>query len=280
MLLKNHIQDFLQFKPELQSFLYRLLTNKEDAEDIIQETYIKVHQNIHSFKEESSFKTWVFTIALNLSKNHLKKQKRWLENAQDYGAELHANNEGMWNKMQEVFNDTPDRKYEIKEHIAYCCNCIFKTLELHQQICLWLKEVYHFQVNEIMKITGLSEGKVKHAIADGRKNMIRVFDNRCSFVSKKGVCHQCTVLKGNLNPEHNAQKEVIQLKMVKEGKNPDKEHLLNLRFELTSTINPLDAPNSILNTYMLENSENWVAMGKEKKVFGSEENKVVEGCEF
>lgn len=280
MLLKTHIQDFLQFKSELQSFLYRLLTNKEDVEDIVQETYIKVHRNINSFKGESSFKTWVFTIALNLSKNHLKKQKRWVENAQDYGAELHANDEALWSKMRDVFSDTPDKTYEIKEHIAYCCNCIFKTLELHQQICLWLKEVYHFKVHEIVEISGLSEGKVKHAIADGRKNMVRIFDNRCSFVSKKGVCHQCTVLKGNLNSEHNAQVEAVRLKMVKEGDNPDKEHLLNLRFELTSTLDPLNAPNSILNTYMLENIENWVAQGKQKKVLGENEQKVVHGCEF
>lgn len=280
MLLKNHIQEFTTLKPELQSFLYRMLTNKQDLEDIVQETYIKVHQNLSSFKGESSFKTWVFTIALNLAKNHLQKQKRWVENAQDYGAEIHASDTALWNKMREVFTDTPDKTYEIKEHIAYCCNCIFKTLELNQQICLWLKEVYHIKVHEIIQITQLTEGKVKHAIADGRKNMIRIFDNRCSLVSKKGACHQCTVLKNNLNPSHNAQVEATKIKMVKDGNNSDKEHLLNLRFELTSKINPLDAPNSILNTYMLENSENWVALGKERKVFGDEDNKVVEGCEF
>ena len=280
MLLKKHTQEFLQIKPDLQSFLYRMLTNKQDMEDIVQETYIKVNQNINNFKGESAFKTWVFAIALNLAKNHLKKQKRWLDNAQDYGAELHSSDEGLWNKMREVFASTPDRIYDIKEHIAYCCNCIFKTLELNQQICMWLKEVYHFKVHEIIEITGLSEGKVKHAIADGRKNMIRIFGNRCSFVSKKGVCHQCTVLKGNLNPEHNAQIEAAKLKMVKEGNNPDKEHLLNLRFELTSTIDPLNAPNTILNTYMLENSENWVASGQQKKVFADDQRKIVPGCEF
>ncbi len=89
-----------------------------------------------------------------------------------------------------------------------------------------------------------------------------------------------TVLKGNLNPSHNAQMEAAKLKMVKEGNNPDKEHLLNLRFELTSTINPLDAPNTILNTYMLGNSENWVTLGKERKVFGNEDYKIVEGRGF
>ena len=278
MLLKNHVQDFLELKPKLQSFLYRLLTNKQDVEDLIQETYIKVHQHIESFKGDSSFQTWVFTIALNLARNHLSKQNRWLENGQDYGATLHAVDKGLWMKMRDVFSDTPEKQYEIKEHIAYCFNCINKTLEPNQQICLLLKEVYNFKVSELIQITKLTEGVVKHAIADARKNMIRIFDNRCSFVNKKGICHQCSVLKGNLNPKQNAHQEALKLKMVKEGKNPNKNHLLNLRLELVKEIDPLNAPNTILNTYMLESHEKWVSEGIERNVLGEKNDRIVKGC--
>jgi RNA polymerase sigma-70 factor (ECF subfamily) len=269
MLLKDHIQDFLEFKPELQSFIFRLLTNRKDSEDIVQETYIRVHENIDSFKGDSSFKTWVFSIALNLSKNHLGKQKRWLENAQDYGAMLHVHSPQHWKTFIEVFETTPDKKYEIKEHIVYCFNCINKTLLIDQQLCLLLKDVYEFKVDEIIKITGLTEGKVKHAIADARKNMIRIFDNRCAFVNKKGVCHQCTTLKGNLNPKQNAHVEANEIKMVKEGNSPDKEHLLNLRIEMVKSINPLNTLNTKMNVFMLESCEQWVKEGIEKKILES-----------
>lgn len=277
MLSNNYLKDFSKFRPELQSFIFRLLTNRQDSEDIVQETYIKVQQNIDTFQGQSSFKTWVFSIALNLSKNLLNKQKRWLENAQDYGARLHQVSNEYAVKMQGVFAQTPEKVYEIKEHIVYCFNCINKTLELHQQICLLLKEVYNFKVVEIMQITGLTEGKVKHAIADARKNMIRIFDDRCSFVNKKGVCHQCTTLKGFMNPEHDAQMEAVKLKMVKERDNPDKEHLLNLRLELVRNINPLSAPNSILNTYMLESCEEWVSEGMKRNVLAKGEHAFVSG---
>ena len=246
-----------------------MLTNREDAEDIVQETYIKVHKNIETFKGESSFKTWVFSIALNLSKNHLSKGKRWLENAQDYGAMLHAYSPEHWAKFQQVFESTPDKAYEVKEHIAYCFNCINKTLELNQQVCLLLKEVYEFKVLEIMQITNLTEGIVKHAVADARKNMVRIFDNRCAFVNKEGVCHQCTTLKGNLNPKQNAHVQSLKIKMVKEGNNPNKERLLNLRLELVKNIDPLSSPNTLVNTFMLESCENWVEEGIEKKVLES-----------
>lgn len=269
MIRKDQIQEFLNFKPELQSFVFRILTNKQDAEDIVQETYLKVHQNIEAFRGESSFKTWVFSIALNLSKNLLTRQKRWLENAQDYGAMLHVHSPARWTALKNVFDSTPDKTYEVKEHIAYCFNCINKTLELNQQICLLLKEVYDFKIHEIMEITKLSEGIIKHAIADARKNMIRIFDDRCSFVNKGGSCHQCTTLTGSLNPKQNAQIEALKIKMVRDGDSSDKGRLLDLRLELVKNIDPLNSSNSLVNTFMLEHSEKWVKEGIEKKVLKS-----------
>jgi RNA polymerase sigma-70 factor, ECF subfamily len=259
-------EDFLLFKNELKSFIFRLTTNREDTEDIVHDTYLKAIDSLHTFQGLSSLKTWVFAIALNLSRNHLRKQKRWLENAQDYGAMLHVSSQKHSEKLQAVFDATPEKNYQITEHIAYCFNCINKTLELTQQVCLLLKEVYEFKVSEIVAITNLSEGVVKHAIADARHHMIRIFDDRCAFVNKNGACHQCTALKGHLNPKHNAHMEALKIKMVREGINPDKEHLLNLRLELVKVVDPLDSPNSLLNTFMLENSENWVNEGIEKKV--------------
>ena len=259
-------EKFIEFKEQLSSFLYRLLTNKQDVEDIIQDTYIQVFDKIETFKNTSSFKTWVFTIALNKARNHLTKLKRWSENTQDYGANLHEQSTELWDKMVSVFETTPDKQYEVKEHPTYCFNCINKTLKIEQQTCLLLKEVHNFKVHEIIKITGLSEGKVKHAIADARKNMIRIFDNRCSFVNKKGVCHQCTTLTGMLNKKQNTEEQLNKLRLIQENNNPDKEYLLNLRIEIVKSINPLNAPNFNMHNYMLSSAEKWVEMGKEKKV--------------
>jgi RNA polymerase sigma-70 factor, ECF subfamily len=262
----DYTTTFLEFRAQLKSFIFRLVTNHEDAEDIVQDTFIKVQQNIDSFKGDSSFKTWVFAIAVNLSKNHLNKSKRWLENSQDYGAMLHVKSPQHWSDFKAIFESTPDKTYEIREHIAYCFNCINKTLRIEQQVCLLLKEVYDFTVEEVMNITSLSEGKVKHALADARKDMMKIFDNRCAFVSKKGVCHQCTTLKGILNPEQNAHIEANRIRMVKDGQSTDKENLFDLRIDIVKAIDPMNSPNSLLNIFMLRNAEKWVQEGLEKKV--------------
>lgn len=264
---QNFKEEFVSFKEELSSFVFRLVTNQQDVEDIVQDTFVKVDKSIDSFRGNSTFKTWVFAIATNTAKNYLKKRNRWSENAQDYGANLHMQSEDHWNRFIDVFNSTPDKIYEIEEHISYCFNCINKTLETSQQICLLLKEVYEFKISEIMEISGLSEGKVKHALANARKNMVRIFDNRCALVNKQGACHQCTSLTGILNPKQNAQIKANEIEMVKNSNSHDKEHLFNLRMDIIKRIDPLNAPNSLVNIYMLENCEDWVKEGKRKKVF-------------
>ncbi|MDO5968557.1 RNA polymerase sigma factor [Flavivirga aquimarina] len=280
MTKQQYESEFIGFKNELSSFVFRLLTNRQDTEDIVHDTYIKGLDNIKKFQGKSSLKTWVFSIALNSAKNQLKGKKRWLENSQDYGASLHSKSPELMDKMRVVFETTPEREYEIKEHIAYCFNCINKTLLLKQQVCILLKEVYHFKISEIIEITSFTEGIVKHSLADARKNMIRIFDNRCAFVNKKGICHQCTTLKGVLNPKQDAHVKAQELKLVKERDQQNSDYLFDLRLELVQGIPPLNAKNSILNTYMLENNENWVEEGKEKNVLGENTDAIVSGCKL
>ncbi|MEL6537139.1 MAG: RNA polymerase sigma factor [Bacteroidota bacterium] len=206
-------QQFHQLTPELTSYLFRLVSNKEEAEDIVHDTYLKVVSKIDSFAGLSSFKTWVYTIATNIAKNKLVRQNRWIVQAQDYGASLHGKSPQHWEVFQQVFQSTPEQEYSIKEHLVYCFNCMNKTLEIEQQICLLLKEVYDFKVKEIMVITELSEGKVKHAIANARTTLTEIFDRRCAMVNQKGVCNQCSELTGILNPKQNIQERVNQLRL-------------------------------------------------------------------
>ena len=258
--------EFIAFKAKLSSFVFRLVTNKQDTEDIVQETYLKAFEKIDSFQGKSSFKTWVFTIALNLAKNHLKKQKRWLENAQDYGAMLHAKSKKHWDAFQSVFESTPEQEYSIKEHLVYCFNCMNKTLELEQQICLLLKEVYDFKVKEIIGIMKLSEGKVKHALTNARKNLNAIFEKRCAIVNQNGMCNQCSELTGILNPKQKVQEKVNQLKLAKQKHTTSNDRLLDIRLDMVKSLNPLQSNNTLITTYFLENSEKWVKEGKQKNI--------------
>ena len=61
-----------QHQASLKSFLYRFTTSTEDTEDIAQETFAKEYQKLDTFTGNSSFNTWLFSIATNLAKDHLR----------------------------------------------------------------------------------------------------------------------------------------------------------------------------------------------------------------
>lgn len=56
-------------------FVLRIVKNNEDAEDIVQDAFVKAYEKLHTFKGDSKFKTWLFSIALNLARQHLRKRK-------------------------------------------------------------------------------------------------------------------------------------------------------------------------------------------------------------
>lgn len=263
--VKNYQEEFIAFQDALKSFLYRLVTHRQEAEDLAQETYIKAFQKLDSFNQKSSFKTWVFTIATNLAKDSLRARKRWGEDWMDLVKDAHVENVELRAKKMEVSKNSPHGTFVMKEHLNYCFSCTSKTLLLTNQICLLLKEVYSFSVPEIMLITDLTEGKVKHAIADSRKDLTRIFEKKCALINKEGVCGQCSGLNKIFNPAAETQQEVNRLKIVKEKRNKNYEELLDLRLQMVSALDPLAGESTDLHNYLIENSPSWAEAQKEKK---------------
>jgi RNA polymerase sigma-70 factor (ECF subfamily) len=66
----------LKYQKPLYSLLYRMVSNHEDASDILQKTFIKAFTGLHSFERRASFKTWLYQIAINLAKNVYRDRAR------------------------------------------------------------------------------------------------------------------------------------------------------------------------------------------------------------
>ncbi len=253
MTLEEFQSEFITFQRDLKSYLLRILGSKQDAEDISQDAYIKASQKLSTFKGNSTIKTWVFSIATNLSRDHFRGKKRWSVNCMTNAADHAKATPEIMQRMMDVSEKSPAGKMEIKEHIDFCFTCMGKTLPIENQVALILKDVYSFKVVEIMKIMDLSEGKVKHAIADARNALMNIFDKKCALVSKTGACHQCSELNGILNPKQNQQEELMKIKMAEEAKaGRSSDHLYQLRAELIKSIDPLNASGSDLHNYFLD----------------------------
>ncbi len=238
---------FAGFHSQLKSYLWRLLTNREDVDDLAHDTFIRAFTNISSFNQESSLKTWVFKIATNLAYDHLRKFKRWKADAQDRGADLAIGSDEVREAFRVIHDNSNAGAYEMREHIDFCFTCISKTLTIENQVALILKEIYEFQIKEIGLILGKTEGVIKHLLNDARNTMTDIFEYRCALINKNGVCHQCSHINEIYNPKHNQQEELMKLDLVKGSKKYNRDELFTLRALLVKSIDPLHASGTDLH---------------------------------
>ena len=245
-------REFEHISRPLKSFLLRMTASVADAEDIVQDTYVIAQEKIHAFRGESSLKTWLFAIASNLAKDNLRAKKRWPEHVLDVTKSAALSNREFFQEAMQIRMTSPQGNYEIKEHIVFCFGCISKSLPLEQQLCLFLKEVYEFKVNEIAEIVNTTEAMVKYYLHSGRSKMIQIFDGRCALINKEGVCHQCSELNGIFNPMQNSQEELMKLQLVRDSTNGDKEHLFDLRARIVRDVDPFESPAAELQLHHLE----------------------------
>jgi len=232
---------FAEFQDQLKSYLYRLLTDRNDVDDLTHDTFIKAFTRISTFNQDSSLKTWVFKIATNLAYDHLRKMKRWQADAQDRAADLAIGSEDIRRAFWIVHDTSNTGVYEMKEHIDYCFTCISKTLPIEKQVALILKDIYDFQVKEICLILGKTEGVIKHLLNDARNIMTDIFEHRCALINKNGVCHQCSHINEIFNPKQDQQEALMKLDLVKGSKKYNREELFTLRTVLVKAIDPLNA---------------------------------------
>src|SRR6267378_8035704 len=65
-----------RYQTRLLNFVYRTIGDRDRAEDLVQEVFIRVHRHLHRFDQSKKFSTWVYTIASNLAKNELRNRSR------------------------------------------------------------------------------------------------------------------------------------------------------------------------------------------------------------
>ena len=262
---------FAEFQNQLKSYLYRLLTDRDDVDDLTHDTFIKAFDKIATFNQHSSLKTWVFRIATNLAYDHLRKLKRWPTDAQDQGANLAIGTAEIGQAFRIVHQTSNAGAYEMKEHIDFCFTCISKTLPIENQVALILKDVYDFPVKEIGLILDKTEGIVKHLLIYARDTMTGIFDNRCALVNKNGACDQCSQLNGIFNPKQDQQEARMKLELAKGSTKFDRAELFKMRTTLVKAIDPLHSSGTDLHDLIFRCTK--TAIGEVADFFDLTQNK-------
>jgi len=131
----------LKYQKEIYFLAYRMVLNKEDAADVVQEIFVQVFRKIHQFRSASTFKTWLYRVAINQCKNFfrtLKKNREYVP-IEDY-----------------VVTDPNDSQLDVllkNERVALISETVGK-LPKKQKAVLILRTYHELSYKEIAEIVG------------------------------------------------------------------------------------------------------------------------------
>ncbi len=150
-----------RYRDRLMNFAYRFVNDDEQAEDIVQDTLLKLYTHRHYYRNIAKFSTWIYTIAGNLAKTELRKRKRHkVTNLSQMGRE--------------------EREYELPSveaesgqivHEQYAEKQIqqaIQTLPLHFRTVIILRDIQELSYEEISNIVDVPLGTVKSRINRAR----------------------------------------------------------------------------------------------------------------
>ena len=138
--------------------LYSLLGNEADAEDAAQETAIKVYRNLHLFRGESKFRTWVLSIARNEGLARLRKLARLREDSLEAETEEQGGN--YTPAILTSWREIPIEALERKEVSDLVRKAIEDLPEKYRNVIL-LRDIEEMDGRESAAVLGISEGAVK-----------------------------------------------------------------------------------------------------------------------
>ena len=155
-------------KNKIYALALKMTANAQDAEDIVQETFIKAIDNIEQFRGESSFGTWLYAIALNQARAHLAKQKQTdLKPIEEYlptrsADDLHSlDNHNLfdWKDPHRLLED---------EQLRAIIDAAIADLPVKYREAFLLRYIEELSIKEIAKIINESVASTKSRVLRAR----------------------------------------------------------------------------------------------------------------
>jgi RNA polymerase sigma-70 factor, ECF subfamily len=148
------------------SLAFRMLGDKDQAKDIVQETMVTIWQKIESIKTAEVYKTWIYKVVINKCYDQLRNKKRNRE---------HMADEKTWLILSERIFQLPSAQLENDE-IARMIGMLTNRLSPKQKAIFILSEIDELTGDEISKITGISKPVIKANLYYARKSIFGMIE--------------------------------------------------------------------------------------------------------
>ena len=165
----NHL--VFRYKDRLFNYIYQFVHDIDLAEDLLQDTFLKLYTHKNSYKEIAKFSTWIYTIAGNFAKTELRKFKR---------RKTYSHSDLSFNDNEFIIEDknkTPSDVF-LDEGLRKSLHQCLSSLPLNFKNIIILRDIQELSYDEISTIVELSLGTVKSRINRARIKLYECLQNK------------------------------------------------------------------------------------------------------
>lgn len=161
------------YAPDVFALLFRITGSESEASDLVQDTFLSALKNIGKFRGEASLKTWLYSIAVNHSRNHFrwwKRRKRDLTISLD--APVGTGKTTFGETITGSSGGSPEENALRRERENLLVAALNELPDIYREIII-LCDIEDFTYEEIAQTLKLNPGTVKSRIARGREELRR-----------------------------------------------------------------------------------------------------------
>lgn len=166
-----------KYQGRLFNTILRICTNHDDAAELTQETFVKIIENIDKFQGKSSFYTWAFRIAVNLTLNHCRRRAKIRFRSMD--AEDDHVSENASQLLRDVLSDetspNPVDLAQNKELSEIIAKSLMKLDEMHRTV-ITLRDIEGMSYAQMAKVLRTELGTVRSRLSRARAHLREILE--------------------------------------------------------------------------------------------------------
>ncbi len=164
-----------QYYARVRKFILTLVKDEWVADDLIQETFLKIQNNLKSLKDPSKLSSWIFRIAYNLCQDHFRQLKFARK-------EERIDQEGMEEFKEALIQKELDIQKKLEQRqMGECVQNQINLLPESLRTVLVLSDIMEFSHQEIADVLGIAVDNVKVRLHRARKKLKPILEEKCSF---------------------------------------------------------------------------------------------------
>lgn len=167
----------LKYQDRIYNVILRICKNTDDAAELTQETFVKIIKKINEFEGRSSFYTWAFRIAVNLTLNYCQRNVRFKHQSLD--TEDNEYNRQARKELKEFLTDEsspdPAAVAQNKELCGMVVEALMELDDAHRTV-LVLRDIEGMNYARIAEVLDIELGTVKSRLSRARRNLRKIME--------------------------------------------------------------------------------------------------------